>query len=67
MCAPEADEQFIIEGNTYSGKFELINQLYGKKYKTFDEYKDLEKGAVFKEVDVEKEIEDWKKRNNMEF
>ena len=67
VCAPEADEQFIIEGNTYSGKFELINQLYGKKYKTFDEYKDLEKGAVFKEVDVEKEIEDWKKRNNMEF
>ena len=67
VCAPEADEQFIIEGNTYSGNFELVNQLYGKKYKTFDDYKGVEKDAKFKNVDVEKEIADWKKRNNMEF
>ena len=67
VCSPEADKQFIIEGNTYSGNFELVNQLYGKKYKTFDDYKGVEKDAKFKNVDVEKEIADWKKRNNKEF
>ena len=67
VCAPEADAQFEIEGNTYGGKFELLNQINGVKYKTFDEYKGVEKGAIFRDIDVKKEISDWKKRNNMEF
>ena len=64
IIAKDAENVCDIENNTYyTENGELMNRWGGVNYKTFDEYKDLEKGCKYEKVDIEKLLADWKKEH----
>lgn len=60
ICSREADDLMKIEGNTYyTENRALLNHIYGKSFKDFDEYKDIEPNCKYDNLDIDKILKAW--------
>lgn len=57
IISENAEKQIDLDGNIYyTENKELLNRLFGRNYKNFDEYRSIEKNARYEKVDIEKLI-----------